>query len=198
MPTPDIWTESDLASGRAARQLIKFYWNPTTDEHHIELKQGGQERMVFDSQATEHYQQQYPDEWARYKANVDQSEGQIPLENVQWLDPAMIALLKAKSIHTVNTLAGLSDGVLTQIGPGTRKLRDKAAGMLQAAAKAEQYDANQLKMDATDAELKKLREENAEVRAKNEAMMAKMDKVLEAQGAPTPEVRTAGMKKAGK
>ena len=96
MPTPDIWTESDLASGRAARQLIKFYWNPTTDEHHIELKQGGQERMVFDSQATEHYQQQYPDEWARYKANVDQSEGQIPLENVQWLDPAMVALLESQ------------------------------------------------------------------------------------------------------
>ena len=53
-------------------------------------------------------------------------------------------------------------------------------------------------MDATDAELKKLREENATMRAQNDAMLAKMDKVLEAQGAPAPEVRTAGMKKAGK
>lgn len=49
-----------------------------------------------------------------------------PIEDVSFIHPSLVGLLKMKNIHTVEILASVPDSALEGLGMGSRELRDKA------------------------------------------------------------------------
>lgn len=49
-----------------------------------------------------------------------------PIEDMSFIHPSLVGLLKVKNIHTVEILASVPDSALDGLGMGARELRDKA------------------------------------------------------------------------
>lgn len=122
-------------------------------------------RDSFVGDATEQYQQRFPQQWARFKAGQSQDITGTPLNMLPWLSIGQIAEFNAVGCRTVEQLVGMPD-VLSQKFMGHHGIKQRAQQYLEAAKSA----APLLKMEA---ELKKRDEQIEELQAAVQALVAK-------------------------
>lgn len=121
-------------------------------------------RDSFTGDATEQYQQRFPQQWARYRAGKDQKLSGTPLNQIPWLSIGQIAEFNAVNCHTVEQLVGMSDA-LSQKFMGHHAIKQRAQLYLDS-AKAE---APSLKLQA---ELAKRDEVITELKQTVDALVA--------------------------
>lgn len=123
-------------------------------------------RDTFVGDATLEYQRRFPQQWARFKAGQDQSEGSgTPLNMLPWMQPNQVAEFKAVGCHTVEQLVGMSDAI-SQKFMGHHQIKQRAQEFLDLAKE----NAPQLRLKA---ELEKRDEEIKELKAAVAALTAK-------------------------
>lgn len=108
----------------------------------------------------------FPRQYEAYKRKQPQMHGGTPLKAWFAVSPAQIAELNYFEVHTVEQLAGISDDVITRMGPGYTDLRKRAAEW-----------STKVTADEKDSEVQALRKQLAELAAKVEFQ----------QGTPEPE-----------
>jgi hypothetical protein len=132
-------------------------------------------RDSFVGDATEQYQQRFPQQWMRYKAGRDQQLGNgTPLNMLPWISIGQLAEFAAVGCHTVEQLVGMPDAV-SQKFMGHLQIKQRAQQYLDAAKES----APRLRLQA---EVEKREEDNKQLREANAALM----KRIEALEASTP------------
>jgi len=135
-------------------------------------------RDTFVGDATPEYQARFPQQWARFKANRDQSEDSgTPLNMLPWLQQNQVAEFKALGCHTVEQLVGMSDAV-SQKFMGHLQIKQRAQEFLDLAK--EKAPGLRLK-----AELEKRDAEIAELKATVAALVAKKSGKQAAEEVPS-------------
>jgi hypothetical protein len=100
-------------------------------------------------EVTDEHRERWPKEYEAFKSGRTIAESGTPLEHWPRMTVGKVAELKALGIQTVEALAQMPDGNLTNLGMKARELREEARSYLQAAAGT----ADTTKMAATIAEL---------------------------------------------
>lgn len=136
------------------------------------------QRDSFVGDANEHYQQRFPQQWARYKSGRSQELSGTPLNQLPWMSISQIAEFNAVGCHTVEQLVGMSDAVAHKF-MGFQNIRQRAELYLEAATAA----APALRLQN---ELQKRDEQIAELQRSVELLVA-ANKALTAKQAATQE-----------
>lgn len=111
---------------------------------------------------TDEIRQQYPKQYADFKAGHEISVDGTPLEEWAVLSRAQVLELKALQFRTVEDVRDMSDHAIQRIGMGGRMLKERAAAFLDDAervAVAERLAADNEKKDTQIAELTRKVEE---------------------------------------
>lgn len=168
------------------RLLVLFYRSPIKNESksiesgrpifdEIDLVKiitpGSRDSFVGD--ATEDYQQRFPQQWARYKAGKDQNASGTPLNMLPWLGMGQIEEFKAVGCHTVEQLVGMSDS-LSQKFMGHHQIKQRAQAYLDAAKDA----APTLRLQAA---LEQRDETIAAMKAQMDAMASRLEQIESAK-----------------
>lgn len=140
--------EQNQQSDADKKLLVLFYREPLKDEpasiaagrpifKEVDLVKiitpGSRDSFIGD--ATEDYQQRFPQQWARYKAGREQSAVGTPLNQLPWLTMAQIAEFNAVGCQTVEQLVGMPDS-LSQKFMGHHAIKAKALAYMDAATSA--------------------------------------------------------------
>lgn len=120
-------------------------------------------RDSFVGDATPEYQARFPQQWARYKAGLEQIQSGTPLEQLPWLSVGQIAEFKAVGCHTVEQLVSMPDA-MSQKFMGHHAIKQKAQAYLDAATSA----APMLKLQS---ELEKRDQQILELQAQMKAVL---------------------------
>ena len=131
---------STVIHGDDSGLYVEFYRNPTDGLDHIKMMIPGDKTYMPDFIADERFQVRFARQWEAYKTQTDQFEGQVPLEEVAWIDEATRNHYKSIGIFTVDGLANVSDGNLTNLGPEARAFRDRARAEVENLEKIAAYD----------------------------------------------------------
>jgi len=132
-------------------------------------------RDVFATEVTPSYQQRFPDQWAKYKAQEKQSISGTPIDTVPWLTVSQVQELKYFNILTVEQILGASDTVAQKF-QGFHMLRARAKTFMDAAAnEAEKTKLNSM-LAERDSQIKTLSESVASLSAKLDQLLAKEKK----------------------
>lgn len=137
-------------------EMVRIRW--VGDQKRI-LVAPAHDRSQYDPESGDllTYAEFWPKHYAAFRENAELSgEGQTPLSVLGGLTPAKIAEFKSQHITTVEQLAALPDRALGKIGLGTRAHVERAQAYLDNAK--------------ANAALNQVESENAELRAKMEAM----------------------------
>ena len=172
------WQDGDDGS-----LLPRFYIHPADDLVHIELATPGDRNTAYDfivdDANREHWVNRFPDAWAEFEGDGDALAGQTRLTQVPWMDVALLPDLAAVRILTVEQLAGLTDTTISRSAVrGLFQLREKARAHVREKEASSSVD--------------KLRDENAEIRAQNAALLKRLEALEALQGgADTAEASAA-------
>ena len=154
---------------------VEFYLNPVDGLDHIKIMIPGDKNFMPDVLADERYQRRFQRQWKIYKGELSEFAGQTRLETVAWIDPGNVRELKYWHVHTVEQLAGVTDGAISSSGVmGLTQLREKAQSHLEEHAKTSAFD---------------------EVKNENAALKERLEKLEEAMikhNPDMPEKRKAG------
>ena len=182
--------KNDFASEREGRPIYE-------DIDYITIYVPGDSTLTVVAEVREDHKSRFPIQWAHYQNKHKDDPRNIGTPISQWplVSPAMAEELRAMKFFTVESVAQASDAQLSNLGmkAGMNPLtfRTRAQNYLKVAA-------DESTVSAQDAEMKKLREENASIRAetdaKLEAMQEQMAQILAAVGAK-PETGKPGRPK---
>jgi hypothetical protein len=109
-----------------------------------------------------YYTDRFGEAYAKWRSGKEQVDG-TPLETYTRLDAAQIAMLKHLEIHSLESLAGLNDASLQQLGPGGRQMRDEAKNYLEAAR-------GNAPISALTAQLEAMKEQMDELQRRNDIL----------------------------
>jgi len=124
-------TNLHVQHGTDDNLLVRFYWNAVAEEHFIRINVPGDSNSEWDRKVTDKDKARWPDKWEAYSAKQSQAGGQVTLEDAGIFHEARIKIYKNFNIETVNQLAGLNDGFISNIGMGAREDVKKANAWLQ-------------------------------------------------------------------
>ena len=131
---------------------------PIFDEiDHIKIFSAGS-RDTFVTEVNQGYIQRFPQQWARYKANQDQSVTGSPLSALPWMSIGQIAEFNALNVKTVEQLVGMAESNASKF-MGFQQIKQRAQRWLDAAndaAPALKLQAELEKRDEQIAELTKM------------------------------------------
>lgn len=136
---------------------VEFYKNPADGLDHIKMMIPGDKTFMPDYIADERYQNRFPRHWEAYKTQKDQFAGQTRLEELAWIDAATRTHYNSLGIFTVEGLASVSDGMLSNLGAEARKFRERAAGEVEDRRRASVYDADQAEKAAMQAQMDEMK-----------------------------------------
>lgn len=100
----------------------------------IKILVPGDTSNIIERKATKDDELKFPKAWARFKAQESESVEGMPLEQWPQVTRSLLKELKYFEVHTVEQLAGLSDGQIAKLGMGFTEYRNKAKAFLAAAA----------------------------------------------------------------
>ena len=123
---------------------------------------------VLDREATEEDKHRFPRHWAAYQASMEQVPDGYPIVFLFPHDPDVVDRLKASRVHTVEQLAGISDGAGPALGLGWRDLVEKARDYMEtapdrdrAAAADERFEQQQATIEMLKRELESIKQREA-------------------------------------
>lgn len=96
------------------------------DKEYIKIIPVGDKNTVICEPVTEEYKMRWPQQYAAFKNQQHQPQEGTPLDQWPPLTKSQMMTLKSVNVHTVEQLANVSDGNLTNLGMGARDLREKA------------------------------------------------------------------------
>ena len=161
---------------------VEFYQHPVDGEDHVRIVIPGDDRNQPDYLATAHYQMRFARQWAIYKGQLDEFDGQTRIETVAWIDPGNAREMKRWNIHTVEQLANMSDSSIDAAN---------MLGLMKFRARSQQHLAEQSKSSAYD----ELKQENAGLSTQLQSMQEQMDTLaaqLEKRGPGRPRKTAEG------
>ena len=170
-------------AGRGDSAMVQFYWNSAHECHFIRKRFPGDRCSAPDRPVTPYDRELYARQWEAYLSNEDQLKGQTRIRDCEWLDVGQKDNLFSNRIQTVEQLAGVTDNGLPALGPGARKLRDKAKDFLRRKSHAEKAHAIAQQLEQEKARNEKLSGEVAELRKLMQDMLAKQEEVAKAETA---------------
>lgn len=130
------------------------------DKIYVRIRTPGDNKSEVDREAKDYDKMRFAFQWAQYQQGAAQAVSGTPLEQWPMMTPATVKNLKHMGIASVDQLAAVSDGNLQNLGPGARALRDQATAYLERAGEG--------------AATRAMAAENADLRAKLEAMEANL------------------------
>lgn len=145
---------------------VEFYVNPIDGMEHVKINVPGEKHMEYDYLAHDGkppYKERFAMQYAAFKNMDSQLAGQTMLRDVPWIDEAIRLRLTENRVFTLEQLAAVSDTGIQAIGPGTRKMRDRAAE--EVANRKAGAEGSALR-----AEMEEMRKELAELRAQRAAL----------------------------
>ena len=139
---------------------------PIFEEHDFIkiIAPGSRDSIVARVRPGDQYTHRFGQQYARFKANQDQSVSGTPLTMLPWMSTAQIAEFNAVGCKTVEQLVGMPDQ-LSQKFMGHHQIKQRCQTFLEAATSA----APALKLQA---ELERRDEQIAELKATVDAMVA--------------------------
>jgi hypothetical protein len=114
-------------SEKAGRPVFK-------DVPFIKILVPGDTTNIIERKATKDDELKFPKAWARFQAQESEVIEGMPLEQWPQVTRSLLKELKYFEVHTVEQLAGLSDGQISKLGMGFTEYRNKARAFLAAAA----------------------------------------------------------------
>lgn len=147
----------------------------------------------IDTYANEGHKARFPRQWAHYQNQVGNHEQVIgtPIEEWTLISRSQADELKGIKFATVESVANASDQQIQRIGMiagmNPYSFRDKAKAFLSLADQV--GESNQ-----REAELEKLRQENAAIKAESDAKLAKQQEQIDALMAMMAEKKPKGRK----
>ena len=175
--------DESLAAGRPIFKEFDF----------IQINVPGDTLNEINTYANEEHKARFPRQWAHYQNQVGTQEQIIgtPIEEWTIVSRSQADELKGIKFHTVEAVANASDQHLQRIGmiagmnPYT--FRDKAKAFLNLAEKVGDDSQREAEMD-------KLRQENAAIKAEAEARAAKQQEQIDALMAMMADKKPKGRK----
>ena len=199
LPSDDVGADSRLAvtfykrsmkqedaSMEAGRPIFKEF-------DFIRICVPGDSLTEIDTYAQESHKARFPRQWAHYQNQVGSQETVIgtPIEEWTIISRSQAEELKGVKFATVESIANASDLQIQRIGMiagmNPYAFRDKAKAFLNLADQV--GETNQ-----REAELEKLRQENAAIKAASEAQLAKQQQQIDALMAMMAEKKPKGRK----
>lgn len=154
--------EMKAESEKAGRPIYK-------EIPHIRIEYPGDRLNVFVSKAFDHFQKQYPQQWANFMAGQSEAIVGMPLTEWPQITKAQVKEAEFFNIRSVEQLSELSDAAIQKMGMGWQSLRKKAQDYLAAASGS--------------APLSSIQAENERLRSEIEAIKASL---------ANPDVRKPG------
>jgi hypothetical protein len=132
-------------------------------------------RDTFVSEATPVYQQRFPEQWAKYKAQEQQSVSGTPVDMVPWLSVGQVQELKFFNIVTVEQIVNAPDTVAQKF-VGFHTLKERARTFLDAAANEAEKTKLTSALAERDTKIQTLTDQVASLTAKLDQLLAKEKK----------------------
>jgi hypothetical protein len=162
--------KNEFLSEKEARPIFE-------DREFITISVPGDNTLTSVSEVREDHKQRFPLHWAHYQ-NTQQGDplaAGTPITEWSLITPAMAEELRYLKFHTVEALATASDAQLQsfgmKVGMSGPALRTRAKNFLKVID-------DESALHKQDAELAKLREENASIRAETDAKLASMQEQM--------------------
>ena len=184
--------ESDVR-GADALLTVRFYRKPIEikdetlaqgrpifrDADWVTIMTPGDQLNIIDTVAQERHKLRFPVQWAQYQNKVGGEEviSGTPIDHWPLVSMSQAEELKGIKFHTVESIANCSDQQLQRIGMiagmSPHAFRDRARAFLNLAK-------DSAEIEARNAELAQLKEENAKIRAETDAKLAQMNEQMAA------------------
>jgi len=199
--------ESDVR-GADALLSVRFYRKPIEikdetiaqgrpifkDADWIQIMTPGYQLNVIDTIARDNHKARFPQQWAAYQNKIGNQEEIVGTPVSAWplVSMSQAEELKGIKFHTVESIANCSDQQLQRIGMiagmSPHAFREKARTYLNLAK-------DTAEVDAKNAELAQLKEENAKIKAETDAKLAQMQEQMAALLAAVSEKKPRTRKK---
>lgn len=122
---------------------------------------------------TNEHRERWPQHYARFKADLEQTPDGFPLKLWPGASPGQAAMLEQIGCFTVQQLAQLPDASLQRIGMGAMALRTKAQAYLNDAVKGEELSKALAENDALKRQMEALQANYDDLAAKVASIAAK-------------------------
>ena len=177
----DKWA-SDQESYTSGRRVTKLkYPNPVP---FVRIMKPGDNTSIIEVEVRESHKRRFPKQWLYFQMNeglIDDGSQVMGWKLEEWEElkdqPELLRDLKYKRFHTVEQLAGASDGQVQGMGIGGMGLREKARAALRSKVSA---DVNE-----------KIAEKDAKI-AEMEERMARLEAMLIAKPQPVEAPKRRG------
>ena len=184
--------ESDVR-GADSLLTVRFYRKPIEikdetiaqgrpifrDADWVTIMTPGDQLNIIDTVAQDRHKARFPVQWAKYQNKVGGEEAisGTPIDHWPLVSMSQAEELKGIKFHTVESIANCSDQQLQRIGMiagmSPHAFRDKARAFLNLAK-------DSAEIEARNAELAQLKEENAKIKAETDARLAQMQEQMAA------------------
>lgn len=184
--------ESDVR-GADSLLTVRFYRKPIEikdetiaqgrpifrDADWVTIMTPGDQLNIIDTVAQDRHKARFPVQWAKYQNKVGGEEviSGTPIDHWPLVSMSQAEELKGIKFHTVESIANCSDQQLQRIGMiagmSPHAFRDKARAFLNLAK-------DSAEIEARNAELAQLKEENAKIKAETDARLAQMQEQMAA------------------
>lgn len=98
---------------------------------YVEIFIPGEKHNRPDRPVNENDKRRWPGAWEKFQATQQEVLEGTPIEQWPYLNRAQVAEMKALGVMTIESLAGMADGLLEKLGPGGRDLQSRARQHLQ-------------------------------------------------------------------
>lgn len=118
--------KNNFKSEEAGREIFE-------DREFVRIITPGMMRSIPVEPVNPEHIHRWPRQYDAFKRGLDPVTEGTPLDQVAFLSPSVVRTLQAMNIKTVEALAGVTDGVLSDLPLGGRDLRTKAQAFLDSA-----------------------------------------------------------------
>lgn len=161
-----------VSHGSDASAYVRFYKysDKGRESDFVEIIFPGDARTEMRRKVQDSDKMRWPGHWAAYQAGEQSKAAGRPLEQWPQVDEAMIRELNHKRIYTVEQLASVTDGNLSNIGMGARELVAKAKAFVEAMEKTDAAQKYAAQYEQIKAENDVLQEQNRELASRLQAL----------------------------
>lgn len=125
---------------------------------YVEIRQPGEKDALI-RRAHDGDVMRFSKQWEAYQAQRDQSQAGQPLEYLFEGKPEIMEMLRARRVHTLESLAGLSEQGIAALGMGARSLVAEAETFLKGMSDAASLKKLQAKVRNSDDEIAHLKQQ---------------------------------------
>jgi hypothetical protein len=137
----------------------------------VEIRHAGENLNCIDRPVRDEDKQRYAEQWQRYIEGREQTPSGTPIALLFKGSPGILKALSNENIHTLEQLSGLSAHAITSIGMGAQDWVNAATRYLKDASKG-------VDKAHFESEIKKLTDENGELRLQVDALKKAVDRLL--------------------